>query len=624
MKPLICKLCGFYSQRAEFKKHIKEQHNIETNEYFKNIHFGVKVGECLNCSKEISFTTTSYKKYCNNKCQNEYRYKNETLQEKEERRKKLSDAWVEEKRKKQSKKHVEINKLYDREYYHNRQLKLEKTKEERYGDKHYNNQAKMQETCLERYGVDNIRKSVGFYKTYNVDRVKKVRQTCLKKYGTNWIPYKPRDNNIPKRIETCLERYGADHYAQSVEHKTKIVNIVQKIWSTKKKNGTTNTSQLEIGIYNELRELYPEFTIIKEYKSKEYPFSCDFYIKELDFYIEVQGFFTHGFKSFEGSKEDKELLKKWKEKAKNSTFYKNAIYIWTKKDVEKRKWALKNKLHFLEIFTPINIEQQIKNITKLKIEFSDKELQAEINKIKETPGNIKARPTHNKLVKHFQSHFFEEENKIYKNPIKRRQLIQNRMKYLNKKEHELTVRELLSGFKISGIYQGFSFFSPLWFKYFIENEDVESTYDPFGGWGHRLLGTVGTNLEKYIYNDLSTRTYTGVKQIYDYIDTSTECIFYNEDSLNFIPDDNFDSIFTCPPYDDLEAYDNNSNFVQLMVRTGELFELKNVKTMGVIIREDLLTALSMRAPDEEIELNVSKSHFNKKNKKEKLYIWRKK
>ena len=85
-------------------------------------------------------------------------------------------------------------------------------------------------------------------------------------------------------------------------------------------------------------------------------------------------------------------------------------------------------------------------------------------------------------------------------------LINNRIQYLN--EQTFTASQLLQGFKISGIHYGYSHFNPLLFKYICEKYRTKICYDPCGGWGHHILGAL--NIDKYIYNDLSTHTYNNV------------------------------------------------------------------------------------------------------------------
>ena len=125
--------------------------------------------------------------------------------------------------------------------------------------------------------------------------------------------------------------------------------VRNKVDITKHKNGTFNTSKPEQEVKRLLEKKFPN--VQYQYKSEKYPFNCDFYIPELDLYIEFQGTWTHGKHPFSESVEDLETLDKWKTESITSEFYKNAIEVWTIKDVEKRKIALQNNINWLEFFT---------------------------------------------------------------------------------------------------------------------------------------------------------------------------------------------------------------------------------------------------------------------------------
>jgi len=508
-------------------------------------------------------------------------------------------------------------------------IKIKKTKEEKYGDENYNNSEKCKETCLEKYGVENIFSDLNFRKEWEENRITSIRKNS--KNENNWVN-RPEyiNNNINKRIETCLKKYGVEHYTQSKEAQITMNERVEKIWETKKKNNSTNSSKLEKEIFQILNKYYK--CVYKEYKDTRYPFRCDFYIKDLDLFIEYQGFFTHGHDIFLKTTNDLSLLSKWKAKCeiKGSDFYKNAIKIWTVSDVLKRKCAIDNKLNYLEIFDlneddlENDLLKQIERVFNLSIFFNDKELLNEYNNIQTKKGTLNSKPIHNKIIKNFQTHFYEKENELYKNPELRRKLIQNRKEFLNKKEYELTNRELLSGFKISGIFTGYSFFSPLWFKYFIEKMNITTIYDPFGGWGHRLLGS--HDLKLYIYNDNSLKTYNGIQNMVEYLKLENIKL-YNEDASNLIPLENYEAVFMCPPYDNLEKYEIDIiDFETLMQKTIINSYLNtNAKIIGIVIKENfehlLLNILGNYISKEKVNAQIN--HFKTKTNFEYLYIWKK-
>lgn len=137
------------------------------------------------------------------------------------------------------------------------------------------------------------------------------------------------------------------------KHRTKEQIKIQltKSFITKKLNNTFNTSQPEEDLYKTLLKENVNKTIYRQYKDDRYPFYCDFYIVEDDLFIELNAHWTHGGHPFDINNEDDiKKLDEWKEKAKTSKFYENAIQIWTKRDVEKQRIAKENKINYKVIY----------------------------------------------------------------------------------------------------------------------------------------------------------------------------------------------------------------------------------------------------------------------------------
>ena len=201
---------------------------------------------------------------------------------------------------------------------------------------------KRKQTCLLKYGVDNVNK---------LSRVKeKFKNTCLLKYGYD----NPQKSLIIKNKskETCKIKYGVDSFLKTNEfvsimkrNKEKINN---KRYNTKKNNHTFNTSKPEEKLYLYIKSKYPN--VERQYKDKKrYPYNCDFYIPELDYFIELQGYYTHNTHPFNpNSIQDQILVEKYKEKYGPTC---QAITIWTIKDVEKRECAKNHNLNFKEVWT---------------------------------------------------------------------------------------------------------------------------------------------------------------------------------------------------------------------------------------------------------------------------------
>ena len=136
---------------------------------------------------------------------------------------------------------------------------------------------------------------------------------------------------------------------QTMENKTdeEKLEIQEKIYNTKKKNGSLNTSKQEKEIEQILRA---KFNVIPQYKCEKFPFACDFYVPELDLFIDYNEMWTHGGEPFNKcNPKHIEKLNMWK--SKNTKFYNNAIYTWTDLDVRKAEVTKQNNLNRIIFYT---------------------------------------------------------------------------------------------------------------------------------------------------------------------------------------------------------------------------------------------------------------------------------
>lgn len=262
-----------------------------------------------------------------------------------------------------------IKALYGVEYISQSskiQEKIKATNLKNYGTEHYVNPQKARETCLEKYGKRSY--------TQTEEYLERVRQTNLERYGCECVSQNEEVKNKMKK--TNLIRYGStctlaseeinqkiiEKYSQeqdkNVTHFSQLSSVRKKVVDAKRKNGTFNTSKSEQEVKKMLEERFSDVKC--QYWSERYPFSCDFYIPLFDLYIEYQGTWTHGKRPFDES--DEFCLKElefWKEKAKTSKFYQNAIEVWTKTDPLKRRTAKQNKLNWIEFFNMQEFTQWI-------------------------------------------------------------------------------------------------------------------------------------------------------------------------------------------------------------------------------------------------------------------------
>lgn len=231
------------------------------------------------------------------------------------------------------------------------------TKEERYGDPHYNNREKWEETVANNYGD-----VATFYEEMHIKR----RETCLELYGDEFY------SNHEQAQSTMMEKYGVPFYvmANDCRDKLNLPETKRKRYETMHKNNTFHTSKDEVVLYEILVNEYGEGNVVKEYQDIRYAnddgymFKCDFYIKPLDVFIELNYHPTHGLHPFDKNNDDDN--KKLSILLSNPTQWNKAtIDVWTIRDVQKRDIAIKNKLRYIALYPIDGYDNIIKRIGEL-------------------------------------------------------------------------------------------------------------------------------------------------------------------------------------------------------------------------------------------------------------------
>ena len=252
---------------------------------------------------------------------------------------------------------------------------------------------KKEQTCLEHYGVkygiqsDEVKQRMqetnlnkyGYAWTTQVPEIKnKIAESNLEKYGNVCSLHGPQV--IEKVKQTFQEKYGNDCYVRSEDFRNKYRTTMQEKYgvdnisqlqeikdkkvATMYKNNSFSISTPEEDFYNSLLQLFEEADIVRQYNThimehtNRYPFNCDFYIKSLDLFIELNISWTHGLHPFnKENNNDLITLNSWIEKSKESDYYKNAIEVWTIRDPLKLKTARENNLNYIMIYSKKDIEE---------------------------------------------------------------------------------------------------------------------------------------------------------------------------------------------------------------------------------------------------------------------------
>jgi hypothetical protein len=529
------------------------------------------------------------------------------------------------------------------EHSHNEETieKIRQTNKERYG-------------CISPFGSDEVRQ--------------KISETNKERYGHEcmfdvpWVREKAHsEESREKQKQTNRERYGYDTPLSSPEVREKIMQTEmdkygypchlmtpenrKKSFEKMKENGQLQKSHKEDEVYEFIRSL--GYRVERHHMTDEFPFNADMYLPDYNLYIEYQGSHFHNTYSFMGTKDDFKVLQTYYEKSQHLkeesgdedklTQYDNMIYVWSDLDVRKRVYAQENNVRYFEIYKQPKIEYiqyqlefllnciERKRVFNIPEDILRKEFQHFKNiHVKELATTV---GRHNSIVRHFQcTEFYKHEMEIFATcPNDRRKLIQNRCKYLNKKEWELTPNDLLTGFKKSGIYYGYSHFNPLWTNWFVNKYRIKTIYDPCGGWGHHMLGML--SCDKIIYNEINRVVSSNVQKIKDYFSIDNLYVHCG-DARTYTPDD-VDAFFMCPPYYNIEKYDDSfeslDEYKEFLKSIFDIWHKNNAQIFGIILREDLAELID-ELYAESHEMIFETSHLTKntgKKYKEYFYIFKK-
>ena len=300
---------------------------------------------CIICGKPVKYTSGHYAKFCSKECQ--YSVLGKKITKEIKIKSNLEKYGVE----------------------HTSQLKEVTDKRTKSRADHVNE--------IQQHVRESLYKKYGAYDVMHIPHIlQKIKNTNLKKFGVEFPlqQLKKENNEIYQKIsQTCINKFGVDSPLKNKEVREKIkqTNIQRygvdnplknkEIWKKSQDNRQISSkSKLENNFLNYLKLKYEPDDIITQYKSKEYPYYCDFYIKSINLYIEIQGHWTHNDHPFDiNNLNDQLIMDIWRTKSLSDKYYKNALNTWTIKDVEKRNTAIQNNLNYLEIFGKTNLNKYI-------------------------------------------------------------------------------------------------------------------------------------------------------------------------------------------------------------------------------------------------------------------------
>lgn len=478
---------------------------------------------------------------------------------------------------------------------------------------------KMHATMQRRYGVDwggqtdfhreQMRKQ---WSEHRDELVEAIRQGNIEKYG---VPYyqqtaEARDAQSRRMLEdahrraevarqTMLERYGVEHWMQVFEnaqkaHEVAISNLrnnhgVDYLRQLSERglsfqdatlgSGLSSTSATELHILECLIVVFGVEDVEWQWsEDSRYPFTCDFYIRSRDLFIELNGTWTHGGHWYrEDSEADVALRNTWFDKSMR--YYDNAIVNWCSRDVRKRDAAREAALNYVVFWDGgdecsdarlwfamgcpdgHDWEREYSWLSERHLSLSGR-----APKLTGTASNaVKIARWANGEVFYGRELAMWEENAYQKvwGTLQAR-LYANRYKYLRsgsdgeglycgKLPDELSDLEIVRGLGIMGKVRAYSTFDNSAMVDVIGRYGVTSVLDPCAGWGERLATCCGFGLP-YLGIDVNERLFTGYGRIIgEYGDAARQrCVC--ADAAEVSIDGEFDAVITCPPYGSLERY----------------------------------------------------------------------
>lgn len=335
---ISCKLCNKeFSNIRNLSIHIRNFHNISTQEYYDTFIKTVDEGKCVICGNPTNFKNLNegYFSYCSKACVNKssnhinsvantklIRYGNSSYNNSKKQQETYNNKSEDEK-----------NKIIE---------KTKRTKLEKYGDENYYDKEKYKQSCIEHFGVDSPFKAP------------EIKDKISQKYFSKSQEEKNEIKN--KRLATINNKSDEEKQEIANKHREAYFNkteeekqrIQEKSNETKRKNNSFNKSKAELKCKELLEKKFNN--IQTQHYTDEYPFKCDFYISELNLYIECNFHWTHGKHKFNpNDPEDIKVLNTWKEK--NTKYFNNAINTWTVRDVNKFNYANKNNLNYLVFYS---------------------------------------------------------------------------------------------------------------------------------------------------------------------------------------------------------------------------------------------------------------------------------
>lgn len=400
---------------------------------------------------------------------------------------------------------------------------------------------KMKKTCLKKYGVE--------YSFQSENNKQKSKETFLKKYGADCVMHVPeikekviksikltRKEAAEKAKKTCLEKYGTEWAIQNQD----VQNSIKKKYVY---NNMKFDSSWELAFY--IFHIENGYNIKRCEKSFEYIYDNKKYLYFPDFEIDDKLYEIKGLQFFENKNCNNKMINPFdktqddKFEAKHQCALKNNVIFIT--DCKKYLNYVKEHYteNFLELFS-----------TKLEFPYPNQNLSDTSN---------------DGIIRHFHKSIYEANRKGQKSPLEAwhdKDLILkcalNRLRYVG----SCTPEDILRGFSVAKIAQRVSLFSSSLASRLIKTHlnNYNEIADPFSGFSGRMIGAEIEH-KKYIGKDINEKHVQESNEIIKYMNLKNSQVTV-EDILAKKNIEEYECLFTCPPYGGKEHWNKNNDEVE--------------------------------------------------------------
>lgn len=478
--------------------------------------------------------------------------------------------------------------------------KVSKTYEEMYGTdkakelkeklKKSKNKTKREATLLERYGTANSFSIAGANAMHNEVSKKKLKETNLKKYGTEVASKSDAVKNKAK--QTCLDKYGkanpvsdkiiakrketmiknfGDHNMRTEEGQERLKqamfakhgvsnpmqnpNVVKKAMSSGRRNMTVPVKKFKEMLKN--RRIKHECEYVFGDKSWDFGIFKD---RELIALVEIDGEWSHGHKadpyvSTVAGHKDAERFQKTDgikyiqcDSKKIDSAFQELMRIF---DINYQEWIDTMVAHCLALPFPYPVyecERMLrdwKNLCNLQ-EYTKRVLVG------------------NSIIMNFHKSVFSSNKKGKVSPIAAwddkvllEKCIRNRFIYCP--SIDISSVHVARGFEKNQIAPRVSVFQPALARHILQKYSVgKSVVDPFSGFSGRMLGAASLGMD-YRGFDIRAETVLESNEIINFLGLNG-CTVTQGDILNYNDNLAYDTLITCPPYEDKEQWNGVESY----------------------------------------------------------------